>query len=179
MKKNFNLVEIILAMGIIVICITSVLGMFAGGVKMSKNAAAFNYASQIAEQFAGYAQNNASFTSTLPTTKPAASNATYEDAEDGCSSVLDSGDDFLAKVKGNSSTSGLYKVEYNTSIASATATDFIAIARVWKTSTTLDTSNGSISATVVNIEITWTATDKYENRAARGNRFAIQRVLVQ
>ena len=51
--NNFNLVEIIIAMGIIVVCLTTVMGLFSAGMKVSKDSSMKSYANIIIEQVIG------------------------------------------------------------------------------------------------------------------------------
>ncbi len=55
-KQNFNLVEIIIAMGIVVVCITTIMGMFSVGMQISRDATIKTYANMVFEQLGGFAE---------------------------------------------------------------------------------------------------------------------------
>ena len=69
--NNFNLVEVILAMGIVVVCITSIMGMFAAGMQTSKSAVTQAYGNMVIEQIAGLVETNTVVFSDISATKPA------------------------------------------------------------------------------------------------------------
>ena len=62
MKKNknpFTLVEIILAMGIIVVCITTIMGMLSYGISVSNDAVMQNYMTNVLEQVGDMVESHA------------------------------------------------------------------------------------------------------------------------
>ncbi|MCM8533213.1 MAG: hypothetical protein NE330_18740 [Lentisphaeraceae bacterium] len=56
-KQNFNLVEIIIAMGIVVVCVTTIMGMFSVGMKISRDATINTYANLVFEQLGGFVES--------------------------------------------------------------------------------------------------------------------------
>ena len=65
--KKFNLVEIIIAMGIIIVSLTTVLGLFASGIKISEEATLRTYSSLIVEQIGGLVETYPKVKSEIPT----------------------------------------------------------------------------------------------------------------
>ena len=53
-KNNFTLVEIILSMGIIMVCIITIMGMFSASMKISKESTMTTYSNMISEQLVGF-----------------------------------------------------------------------------------------------------------------------------
>jgi len=66
-KQNFNLVEIIIAMGIVVVCITTIMGMFSVGMKVSKEATIKTYANIVFEQLGGFVETYPGAKDEIPT----------------------------------------------------------------------------------------------------------------
>lgn len=66
-KQNFNLVEIIIAMGIVVVCITTIMGMFSVGMKISKDATIKTYANIVFEQLGGFVETYPGAKDEVPT----------------------------------------------------------------------------------------------------------------
>ena len=167
-RQNFNLVEIILAMGIIVVCITSVLGMFAGGMQLSKDATMRSYSNTVIEQIIGLAETDPEFSTSLASAQLA------DDAEESGSFTSDSIDldnNEALKIYRHS-TNGLFKVEFNSKINNVTARDFQCTARVWIDSnpTTVATSSGDCTViSTLYVELSWPPAEPYSNRKLKGN----------
>ena len=68
MKKNqFNLVEVIIAMGIVVVCITTIMGMFSVGMQISREATIKTYANIVFEQLGGFVETYPNAKEQIPT----------------------------------------------------------------------------------------------------------------
>lgn len=177
--NNFNLVEVILAMGIVVVCITSIMGMFASGMQLSKEANTINYASNIAEQIAGLIIKDPSIIAGIPSgtgnsAKPGAT-------ETFAGGAVDTDDEFFKNVTQGSSN-GLLKIEFKTSVTnggtSAVATDFTAVARVWydTTGNSVTASDGTTVAAgnTLHVEVTWPFNKAYNKRVLEGQVLELQ-----
>lgn len=73
-KQNFNLVEIIIAMGIVVVCVTTIMGMFSVGMKISRDATINTYANLVFEQLGGFVEKYPNAKEQIPTITTATSN---------------------------------------------------------------------------------------------------------
>jgi len=190
-KQNFNLVEIIIAMGIVVVCITTIMGMFSVGMQVSNDAVMRSYSNNIVEQLGGFAETHpkATAANAIPTTKASPESGTWSTirtAEQGCDTQVDSDDPFFKNVYMNGSSVGILKIEYQTTINSTDVVDFTAIARLWYEGTdeTIGTSDGSGSGSVtltdaktLNIEVSWPDKIPYKNRILSGDYILLQKVM--
>jgi hypothetical protein len=97
-SKNFNLVEIIIAMGIIVVCLTTVMGLISAGMKISKDATMQAYSSIVVEQVIGMYETNPSIQAAIDAVPLSAATTT----SDGVYTASTSGDkDILFKFGGS------------------------------------------------------------------------------
>ena len=76
-KQNFNLVEIIIAMGIVIVCVTTIMGMFSVGMKISNTSIMKSYSNNIVEQLGGFAETHpkATATNAIPNSKASRNNS--------------------------------------------------------------------------------------------------------
>lgn len=176
-KNNFNLVEIILAMGIIIVCITTIMGMFSFGMKVSNEAVMQNYMSNILEQLGGMVETHPDGEK-VPTLTAApydetTAAATVKAEEDACTTAIDADDPFFKNVYYDGATMDTIKIEYKTSIGGNEAIDFTAFARMYiqADSTTFATTSGNITTDndVLHIQVTWPSNKPYGDRVLEGN----------
>lgn len=136
-KQYFNLVEIILALGVIAVGMTGVLVLFPTGMNAGNSATADNSVPDAAQYLAGYIEscirrdwrNGVNTTASgLPTAKPAATSG-YTFEPDSWTQVPNTPIYYM------SGTPGLFKYEQTHIVNGAPVVDFSAVARVWKTDT--------------------------------------------
>lgn len=191
-RAHFNLIEVILAMGIILVGVVSVLALFPASQRTTSSAIGRNSAGDSADQFLRYFSSKVkarwALVNALPMSKPG------PDAEiDAVWESVD-GNNIFSGVKGvvfmyndvaNASgtrfdydgdqrdDSGLFRVVQRTS---ENADDFSGVLRVWKNSATYssyDTAGSSWNANkpvppdqgvVLNVEVSWPAELPYVRR---------------
>ena len=200
--KKFNLVEVIIAMGIIVVCITTILGLFSAGMKVTKEATSKSYTNFIFEQVSGFIDtnivNNGSLSTYFPTDKEHATNATYKIAEDSCTTPLRTlvanSDTSLSNFYFDNNSLGVMKVKFTSDIdndGTPDVTDFEAAVRTWIETTSANAPNipvtdststsNTVDLTSTNrtmfIEITWPITELYQNRDLQGNSRIYKKVI--
>ena len=160
--RFFNLVEVIMAMGIIIVCLTTILGLFSAGMKISEDATLNAYSTIIVEQMGGLVEMYPEVHTEIPTVNTTPQSDGYEypgsynssicksainsndwstilAAENLCTTAIDPQDPFLSRVYYNSSATsgtqkGLLKVEFASSVANGEVVDFTAWVRMWWTS---------------------------------------------
>ena len=177
-KQNFNLVEIIIAMGIVVVCITTIMGMFSVGMKVSRDAVRSAYAGLVVEQLGGLVTRYPNVAENIPESPSAIGNEasyvnafksttanhwdttacndskTIKQAEAACTTAIDLQDPFFKNVYYNESGVAdeflsLLKIEYQTNINSSDIVDFTLLARMWyETQAGVDDINVSEGADV-------------------------------
>ena len=173
-KQYFNLIEIILALGVIAVGMTGVLVLFPTGMNAGNSAAADNSVPDAAQYLAGYVEsrirsewrNGVNTTvSGLPTAKPGAAEA-WNAAPINNTPIY------------TSATAGLFKYEQNHMVDGVAVTDFSAAARVWKSDNnhihvpgqSAPVQMNSGSATIF-IEVSYPLTKPYEDRETQVYRF--------
>ena len=153
-KQNFNLVEIIIAMGIVVVCITTIMGLMSAGMKASKDAVENSYGNMILEQISGMVETYPNVLDEIPKSTSQRDetkyNVTTDDysawssitwstvtaAETACTTAVDNDDNFFKNVYYNNGASsgekmGILKIIFTTRIDSNDVPDFTAYARLW------------------------------------------------
>lgn len=187
-KQNFNLVEIIIAMGIVVVCITTIMGMYSVGLKASKDAVFTSYANNIIEQIGGMIETHPNAKNAVPDTQSYTNSASDETAaktaEDNCTTQLDSSDPFFQNVFYDGSSMETLKVIFKTSIGGAQAEDFTAFVKLYWEATQRDINTSDASALLelddsktLHIEITWPHHLPYRDRILLDNRISFQRIM--
>ena len=182
-KNNFNLVEIIIAMGIVVVCITTIIGLFSVGMEMSKDAVEKAYTNSIIQQISGLIETKPDFEDKVPTTEPA--DGSVPGLEAACTTVMDSSDPFLQNVEWDGSNLDVIKISYKTTLDSgSTVPDFTCYAKLWYTTSprtvaTTDGGTATVDTDTLNIEITWPYKMSYVDRVASGNVITFAKVLQQ
>jgi hypothetical protein len=195
-KNNFNLVEIILAMGIIIVCITTIMGMLSFGMKVSNDAVMQNYMSTILGQLGGFVESEHTKAGDVPTllkapydedlqTSAVATQLTAAQVlaeEDACLTALEATDPFFKNVFYDGTTMDTIKIEYKTTIGTDDAIDFTAYARMYiiaETSNvnTTDSSNAAISHETLYIQVTWPGNKPYADRVLEGNVVEYKKVM--
>ena len=191
-KQNFNLVEIIIAMGIVVVCITTIMGMFSVGMQVSNDAVMRAYSNNIVQQLTGFAETHPKATAdgALPTSKQQPESGawtTIRPAEQACTTPVDPDDPFFKNVYMSGSSVGILKIECQTTVNSSEVVDFTAIARLWYTSTgknvTTTLPGGSSETTSIdsvktlNIEVSWPDKIPYKNRILSGDYISFEQVM--
>lgn len=173
-KQCFNLVEIILALGVIAVGMTGVLVLFPTGLNSVNSATADNSAPDAVQYLAGYLEssirgdwrNGVTTTVTnLPTAKPGA-------AETWNSPITNT-------PISTSATAGLFKYEQIHAVDGVDVTDFSAAARVWKTDSnhihvpgqSAPVPMGLGGAVTIFIEVSYPLTKPYEERETQTYRF--------
>lgn len=221
---HFNLVEVIIAMGIIVVCITTIMGLFSVGISISKETVMKTYSNTVVEQVVGacithpdikddipdysggtaaptsFEYNTAHYykgyedtTNVKPDTdfsgtlfKPDADgngpqwdsgSPSIKDTEDALTTLLDTRtSNPNVKIYHNSSTPGLYKIEFLSSISGSEIVDFSVIARAWYTIRE-DGSDSFVTSynnevidleRALRVEISWPPHEPYMNRLLQG-----------
>ena len=172
-KQNFNMIEIILAMAIILVAMTTLIGIFPIGIDANQDAKEENYMSAVIEQFNSYLDSH------NPTISATSKN-TSSYAETAFTTSTGT-TDFLTNVKKHPSVD-VYKIDFKTTInpsdGAATRTDFSVIASVWRDTTgvpnyyTTANSGANVSFNVasalyVYIEYSWPANIPYAQRTKR------------
>ncbi len=193
--KHFNLVEVIIAMGIVMVCITTMMGLFSAGMNITRDSVRLTYGNVVIEQLDGLATNYPEIAEGIPfhataaeAQKMAYKSSTGTDwtgglkiqaAEAACTTPIDTRDQFLKNVYYNSSAPstqkyGLLKIEFQTKIDNTDVVDFTILGRMWyenkASGTTIDVSSGD-DVTLnkkLYIEISWPKTDPYYNRILSG-----------
>ena len=186
-KNPFTLVEIILAMGIIVVCITTIMGMLSYGISVSNDAVMQNYMSNVLEQVGGIVETHPDIediANTEPYNKDNSGNV--KSKEEACTDPLDTSgsDPFLSHVYYNraSNTLDTIKIEFTTDIQGTQAIDFTAYGRLYITNaptvvTTSDGSNVSLNNDTLHIQLTWPASKPYVDRISEGNVLEYTKVM--
>ena len=186
-KQGFNLVEIILALGVIAVGMTGVLVLFPTGLNAVNSATADNSAPDAVQYLAGYIEsrirgdwrNGVNTTvSGLPTTKPAATSGYTFEPEDGWTQVKDPTNETNKLPIYTSATNGLFKYEQIHTVNGEAVSDFAAAARVWKTnnnhihvpgqSAPVKMNTGSVT---IFIEVSYPLTKPYDEREMQTYRF--------
>ena len=173
----FNMVEIVLALGVVTIGVISIMGLFPVGLTASRDAMAESYAAEAGDQFLHYFENWARQdwanrivpNGVLPNSKPAGD----DDIDLGSSSPVNNTQGTLY----NGATAGKYKIiryvdqpdsggtadEYDSAFD---ILDYEAIMLIWKEQVELP--NGTLipydRAVVLNAEISWPAQLPYSQR---------------
>lgn len=193
-KLHFNLVEVIIAMGIVMVCITTIMGLFSVGMNITRDSIRLTYGNVVIEQLAGLAtkypdvKNEIPFNATPETAQAMAfksstptdwtSGLNIQAAEAACTTPIDDDDIFLKSVYYNASAPGgqkygLVKIDFKTKVGSTDVVDFTIMGRMWyqtDTSTTVVVSQGA-DVTLdkkLYIEISWPQTQPYYNRILSG-----------
>ena len=202
-KNPFTLVEIILAMGIIVVCITTIMGMLSYGISVSNDAVMQNYMTNVLEQVGDMVESHAvggDISTRVTTGGSAAPYGTGSSVtagqikikENNCTTPIDSNNPFLSNVySSGSSIIDTIKIEHKTDINGTNAIDFTAYARLYinDTSKTVSTSDSTGSGTsliygsapltyeTLFIQVTWPASKPYADRISEGNVLEYTKVL--
>ena len=178
-KQYFNLIEIILALGVIAVGMTGVLVLFPTGMNASNSATADNSVPDAAQYLAGYLEscirrdwrNGVNTTANgLPTAKPAAT-AGYTFEPDSWTAVTNT-------PISTSAATGLFKYEQTHTVNGSSVVDFSAAARVWRTENNhihvpgqgspVQMNTGSVT---IFIEVSYPLTKPYEERDTQVYRF--------
>jgi hypothetical protein len=185
-KNNFNLVEIIISMGIVVICITTIMGMFSFGMDLSQDAVMKSYSNNIIAQLGGMVETHPDAQDSVPTDEPtdaevATMEANIDDSDP--QNAIDPDDSFFKNVYWDGTTMGTVKIVYKTTIDSVDAVDFTAYAKIWLTNTARNvnvTADGPavLQDSMLNIEVTWPDKKPYGDRVLEGNIISFQKVLL-
>ena len=170
MKKQnkFTMIEILLAMGIIIVGITGIMGLYPVGLNFARNSIANNYLSIEAKQIANYfnmtAKTNWSDISSLPVTKPA-------DTDEHTKGTALQPTIFPGLSADSTAGNGVYWLKSSTS----SSADFTAIVRCWRDSNANTEKTGYIGnakntidlageAYKIYVEFSWPATIPYSGR---------------
>ena len=168
-------------MGVVIVCITTIVGLFSAGMEMSKDAVEKAYTNNIIQQISGLIETKDGFEDRVPTTEP--TNITALEA--ACTTVMDANDPFLQYVEWDGSNLDVIKISFKTTLDSgATVPDFTCYAKLWydTSARTINTTDGGISSVdtdTLNIEITWPYKMTYVDRVASGNVKTFRKVLQQ
>ena len=183
-KQNFNLVEIIIAMGIVVVCITTIMGMFSVGLKASKDAVFTSYANNIIEQLGGMLETHPDAKNAVPDADPYTTSSAAAIQEASCGTAVDPDDPFFQNVFYDGADMDTLKVIFKTSVGSAQVEDFTAYVKLYWDGTQRDINTSDASAVLelddsktLNIEITWPHHLPYTDRILLGNRILFQKVM--
>ncbi len=161
-KKNFNMVEIVLAIGAIAVGMVSIMALFPVGLSANRDAIAENYSADSAEELLHYlavqAKRSGQWSSymgpaagTLDTSKPGADESSLTFSQVGDSSIYTSGDRSFYQI--------IQKA------AGGAVADFTGIYRVWYTGLTISGTNIDTGiAACLHVEASWPAELPYGNR---------------
>ncbi|MCM8537437.1 MAG: hypothetical protein NE334_15965 [Lentisphaeraceae bacterium] len=173
--RNFNLVEIIISMGIIVVCLTTILGLYSAGMKISTDASMNAYANIVIENIVGIHETNPNIT-TPHNAQPSITNADAANDESNYDALPMSGSTSTINIH-KCSENGLYRIEFKSILDESVAaeiTDFVLYARMW----TEDNANSGITMSdgaqltynkTLKVEISWPPHEDYLKRKAQGN----------
>ena len=125
-KQQFNLVEIIIAMGIVVVCITTIMGMFSVGMKASKDAIFRSYCNNIIEQIGGMIETHPDAKNTVPNAEPYTTTTDADTQESACTTAIDPDDPFFKNVFYDGTNMDALKVIFKTKVNSTDVEDFTA-----------------------------------------------------
>ena len=193
LKRFFNMVEVTLALAVVGIGVTGIMGMFPVAIGASRDAIAENYAADASNQFITYLEAfiknqtqwtsssgdpaNASsygsaFTSTLPDGPPAVTPSAVTDGFASWTNLTNSTNGG-ADIYGNSGTPSLYGIKVGN--------DFQGEVRVWKQPNGVnDFYYGGLNVALplgramrVYVELSWPVTKAY---SAREKRYYIMEV---
>ena len=159
--KSFNLVEIIIAMGIIVVALTTILGLYSTGIKISKDSSMKAYANVIIENIVGTYDTNPNVYDDIinssnqlqnPTTSP---NGYYEPANNTDGDIIFhsdsnknesdiknaetvnletdpiSGSDSSINIYRSTDCPNIFNIKFKSTVSSQEIVDFSVIARIW------------------------------------------------
>ncbi|OGV55697.1 MAG: hypothetical protein A2017_03185 [Lentisphaerae bacterium GWF2_44_16] len=167
-KKAFNMVEITLAIAVIGIGVAGVMSLFPVALNASRDAVGNNYAPDIANQFLNYVSmqcNNDWNTNISTTAGGGIITETVPTNDDGATSWSATAISSIYTCP----TSGLYKITQG----SASATDFMAAVKVWKTQVTgIYVYGTSYNLTYqygaqLHVEVSWPIEKPYAQREKR------------
>jgi hypothetical protein len=185
MKKFFNMIEVTLAIAVVGLGMTAIMGLFPVGFQASRNAIGDNYSANAAEQFMAYIARKCNDPTVIATKTAWDSLISWDqlgtpnnfaDDVDGSISITiptaaDEDSNFsLTAVEGN-----IYPHLTNTQLywiksGSSTVTDFYAAVRIWRSQITglwLFDQNADIPYTIatrLNVEISWPVDKPYASR---------------
>lgn len=167
-KKYFTLIEIVFALGVIVVALAAILPLITVGMRTSKDSISDNYVADTAEQFLHYmavkCKNDwATELGKLSTEKP------EKDLQDE-GQILPMNKISKTNLYTMTSYDDIYAIQQGTT----TITDFSGIIRVWKSPVISQTYSGNgwddrtdssyTYSAGLNIEISWPAEMPYDQR---------------
>jgi type II secretory pathway pseudopilin PulG len=130
-RHGFNLIELVLAIGLVAVGLCSIMALFPIGIAASRDAMAEGYAADAAEQMLHYVKYNcrqdwdsATNDTNLPLKTTTTSDVIKDSAIPG----------FEGLFSTTTATPGYFIIERTTDTPSGTATDFTALVKVWKES---------------------------------------------
>jgi len=189
-RHGFNMVEVVLALGVAVIGVVCVMGLLPVGLNASRDAMADNYLPDVAQELLVYIQTSAdadpTFLDSLPDSVAALSDEQQEDFSDPVTNAAHfdrflsgSLDESGGLVLQYTEVSGWFLIVQQTMVDGVRVIDFSAAAKVWKDTAAdvaADYNEFSIPAddlakvvTRVFVEISWPATIPYARRVELGN----------
>ncbi len=177
-KQFFNMIEIMLALGVIAIGMSSILVLFPVGLNATNSATADNSVPDAALYFAGYLETSirdqwqrsgtsprsSTLLNGLPTAKPG------EPASIGWTNIPNTPVFYCG-------TAGLFKYEQSHTVNGASVVDFAAEARVWRESNFIHVPGQAapVSMTtgsaIIFIEVSYPLTKPYADREKQIYRF--------
>lgn len=171
-------------MGIVVVCITTIMGMFSVGMKVSRDAIFRSYCNNIIEQIGGMVETHPDAKDTVPNAEPYTTSAGAATQEDACTTAVDPDDAFFKDVYYDGTNMDALKVVFKTTVNSSSVEDFTAYVKLWWESTPRDvaTSDGGLPVSlddskILNIEVTWPHHMAYQNRILLGQVITFQKAM--
>jgi type II secretory pathway pseudopilin PulG len=183
-KTPFNMIEVLLALGVLAIGAVSVMALFPYGFASNRDSVAESFAGDSADQFlhwfaaqarsAGGWATYAADPNWLPTAKPAVPGPDASDA--GWTPLPPAAPTMVTPSLGyrRHSSAGLLWVTFQRGDAAAPIVDFSSVYRMWREDVTVpdprpgsgggDISLSADSALAINLEASWPAELPYERR---------------
>ncbi len=170
LKRLFNMVEVTLAIAVVGLGITAVMGMFPVAINSSRDAVAESCSGEMATQFISYIEARAVNDWTVATGLPTSA----QDIAASDSDTKDDGSAWASPVTGlNIYASGGKLSSANGVFGVKSGTDFSAHVRVWRTDIG-DFYSGASAVSILdtyavklNIEISWPSSRPFSTREKR------------
>ena len=179
----YNLVEIVLALGVVAIGIVSIMGLFPVGLNANRDAVAQSYAADSADQllhwYAVRTKNNWSYYTAsdwLPDTKQDGTDAAGMETD---SWAVQSTNMPNVRFEKHQSTNGLYRMTVSRGSGAADIVEFSGLYRMWQDAVECPVMSGmpvpipATQAVAINLEVSWPAELPYSRRQQETYRLEI------
>ena len=169
-KLPFNMIEIVIALAIILVVVTGMMGLIPSSVKAGKDAINRSNAADAADQFLHYMASrvaqNWDEQQAFPSEKPAGDDEELVFSSQSLISAAKVEIYFetpneMAAWDPSVHTTGIFKVIH---ITQANATDFRGVLRAWKELTVYGAGDAQPTSATLHAEVSWPATKPYASR---------------